>query len=475
MDIDEFLDTETAKLGGKAKIVSSPGASSQGGSLRKLEEETLFEKLEMIKEQVKDKKILSAVRGFESLKSQYTDMTRKLLSENRYIFNQLLEINQDLAKSMHNQKGDVTKKSQLVKKLVADAIAQLNSGNISTANKINIEIQELLREIPDVFVEEKGEIKNEVTSFTVLLTRHLQKAAKVEFADKKKLLESTIFDAYRYIEKSGGYLPYATFNDVNKMFMMLPDGFVYEKIMLYIDILKLFRSSSLGEETRGVLETITKMHQNMHLPSGNQRPGRVALKDVGTPAAEKPTLPKNELGAKIEAAASQVKTEGLAKVSKPAVAEPHKETLKPVAEAPKDPPLSIDLTAKKKQEEVKPKIEVVKTKPVEEKKDKKGWLSKVFGSNDESKKSDSKDTGAAVKPHPEKMELKNAAPKIDAPPVIAGAVSSDIKKEEKKEEMLKPLSLHGDEKMGDSIPHQQKSIEPKKKKVAEHSKLSIDL
>lgn len=465
MDIDEFLDTETAKLGGKSKIVSSPAASS-GGSLRKLEEETLFEKLEMIKEQVKGKKILSAVRGFESVKSQYTDMTRKLLSENRYIFNQLLEINQDLAKSMQNQKSDVTKKTQLIKKLVADAITQLNSGNLSTANKINIEIQELLREIPDVFVEEKGEVKNEVTSFTVLLTKHLQKVARVEFQDKKKALEATIHDAYRYIEKSGGYLPYATFNDVNKMFMMLPDGFVYEKILLYIDILKLFRSSSLGEETRGVLETITKMHQTMQF-TPTARPGRVALKNVD------------------EAAQSVAVTSETVKPTEPVKpAEDlalHKEELKPVVTAPSNPPLSINLDEKK--EELKPAPATKPAGPIKSAAPEivdagktvigsmKRSIGKIFGADDkkdEEKAEDAKNP-EYVKPftadgsmhdHKEHLELKAAdKPKIDAPPVLAEAA------EKKKDDGIKPLSLHGDDKEN----------EPTTKKVAGHSKLSIDL
>lgn len=258
MDVDDFLEAETNKLGGRAKIVGS-GSDDSGKS----KEDSLFGHLDVVREQLKDKNITSALKEFEFLKSRYADMTKKQLMENKYIFNELLKLNLDIINKIESLKGEVHKKISIIQKLLADARARLTAGELNTANKLYIELREIIKDIPSVFAEEKNAVNTQLTAFYVALSVQIQKNSHSAFAVKKNVIEEAIEKAYSYLQAGHKHIPMEIYENINKLFMQLPEGHIYEKALLYNDIIKLFRSSSLGQESSQFIESLISQHHSL--------------------------------------------------------------------------------------------------------------------------------------------------------------------------------------------------------------------
>ncbi len=253
MDIDEFLENETSKLGGKARIISK---SDTGSDRRKKNQDSnIFSNIAQLKQHLKND-VTVAISEFDYLKNRYADMTKKQFSQNRFIFNELLSANNEIIKKIESMRSDTQKKIMMIDRLLRDAQMKLDSGEVTTANKLYIEIKEIIKQIPDIFLEEKQDISNRVTLFSVSLSTKLQEESSRLFAVKKNELENAIREAYDYMSLHDGQIHKGTYERVNSLFMSLPEGHVYEKALLYNDTLKLFRTSFLADETKEVMSII---------------------------------------------------------------------------------------------------------------------------------------------------------------------------------------------------------------------------
>ncbi|MFW5990722.1 MAG: hypothetical protein ACOCQX_00695 [Candidatus Nanoarchaeia archaeon] len=254
MDIDEFLEKEAKSMGGKAQIMDKEAP-------QKHDNENLFDQLEAVRKQLKENNLTSALQEFDYLKSRYTDMTKKQLSENRYIFNELIRINQEIIKRIDNQRGEFDKRQQMIRKLHSDATNRFNQGEYQTAYKLYIEINEIIKNMSDIFSEEKNRINYELLSFSAALFPRLQQQSDNDFRQKKNVILQEIYNAYQHLKTHNGQLPTDTYEKINKLFQQLPEGHIYEKAILYNDILKLFRSSSLSGETNALVQQMLEQQQ----------------------------------------------------------------------------------------------------------------------------------------------------------------------------------------------------------------------
>ncbi|MFP4402816.1 MAG: hypothetical protein ACOC3X_02125 [Nanoarchaeota archaeon] len=252
MDIDDFLDLEISKQGMKA------GSS---GKLKNNDE--LFSELDNLKHVVAQKDFFTALNNLINLKHKYHDLTKKQLNENRFIFNELIKINSDLISKIDLIKQDLYKKINLIQNLIVDAQTKLNEGNISEANKIYLQTKNLIKDIPDILIEEKKALNNQLTAFYVSYSVLIQKKSEQIFIEKKDYLLNVIKKAYEYI-KSGNKFPLKTFEHINKLFNDLPEGHLYQKAIIYNDILKLFRTAALSEENSNIVNTIISQTLNLN-------------------------------------------------------------------------------------------------------------------------------------------------------------------------------------------------------------------
>jgi hypothetical protein len=242
MEIDDFLDIEITKLGTKA--ISNTKKNDE-----------LFDELDVLKQLVVNKDFFSALSNLFNLKHKYHDLTKKQLNENRFIFNELIKINLDLISKIESIKSVSYNKINAVQNLIMDAQIKLNNGNINDANKIYLQTKELIKDIPDIFIEEKKALNNQLTAFFVSFSVQMQKKSELIFIDKKKYLIEVINKSYDYI-KTGNKFPLSTYEHINQLFNELPEGHLYDKAVLYNDILKLFRTAALSEENSNVISTI---------------------------------------------------------------------------------------------------------------------------------------------------------------------------------------------------------------------------
>ncbi len=254
MDIDEFLDKETSKLGNKAQINEKQGSA---GAAK--QDANIFEHLDIVKNQLKQNDFNSALSEFDFLKSRYTDMTKKQLSENRFIYNELIKTNNEIISRIESSRSDFIKKSEMVKRYLEDGKAKLHAGRLNEAHKAYVQLNEIFKQLPDIFYEEKNELKYMVMGFSSELFPKLQEKGKLLFEQKKKALQNEINMAYQQIKSNSGQLSQGAYKKINDLFLSLPKGHIYEKSLLYNDILKLFRTTSFIGETNEVLKQMNMM------------------------------------------------------------------------------------------------------------------------------------------------------------------------------------------------------------------------
>ncbi|MGM5482731.1 MAG: hypothetical protein ACQESF_04685, partial [Nanobdellota archaeon] len=271
MDIDEFLDKEASNLSGSSQVVNK----SSGGGKGPQDNENLLDQLETAKGQLRQNNITSALKEFEYLKSRYTDMTKKQLSENRYIFNELIKINQEIITKIDAQRSEFEKRKQTAKKLLNDGHWRFNNGELETAYKIYIELNEIIKNTPDLFHEEKNSLSYEATAFASILFPKMQERSNALFEKQKDIILQEIDKAYNQLQQNNGELPKETYDNINKQFNKLPEGHIYEKTILHNDILKLFKSSFLSGETTSLVNQMLKQQQgfaNSVLGKGHKAP-----------------------------------------------------------------------------------------------------------------------------------------------------------------------------------------------------------
>lgn len=252
MDIDEFLDKEASKMGGKAQI------QENNAGVGKQSSENILDQLQTVKNQLRENRVDTALKEFDFLKSRYTDMTKKQLSENRYIFNELMRINQEIINKINSQRSDFEKRTQMIRKLLNDSQRRFGNGELQTAYKLYIEMTEIIKNMSDLFYEDKNRLNYEVMSFASQLFPKLQEQTDSAFEQKKNLLLHQITQAYQQLQTNNGELPPKVYENINNMFQQLPEGHIYEKAILYNDILKLFRSSSLSGEASSLVNEMLK-------------------------------------------------------------------------------------------------------------------------------------------------------------------------------------------------------------------------
>ena len=332
MDIDEFLSTEAEK---------SEQMSGKGPKEDFYTDRSIFEQIDRIKDLIKQKDFKEAERVYYVVKESYANLAHQQEQERSKMHREITAINKQLMDNLATLKSEVDKQSEIILQLLTRAKEYMAQGDLKKANSLYIEIRQIFKVLPDTFY---GNLVNE---FNKEAYKHLRA--------KELDINKHIKAALDYVKQGKIEPAKKEYSIINQLYTELPDGFLYEKTMIYKRILELFKLAESGA-------------------------AGIKGEELGLPAAEVTSKEMPELGIQ-----GPQKSDQKAKSNLPPIPKPKSSSTPPslgVASkkeaAPISPPKKVEGGAvKKAKDEVKPSVE--------EKKEKKSFLKRIFHKKDKKK------------------------------------------------------------------------------------------
>lgn len=238
MDIDEFLSTEAEKAEeGKGK--GAPKAET-------FADRTILEQIDKIKDLIKQRNFKEAERVYYVVKESYANLAKQQENERKKMHREITAINKQLMDNLTMLKSDVDKKAQIILQLLEKAKEYMRTGELKKANSLYIELRQVFKQLPDAFAEKKMALENEILAFYGQLVNEFNKRAYQHLQDKEKDINHHIKLAVQYVKAGKVDLAKKEYTLINQLYTELPDGFLYEKTMIYKKILELFKLAESG-------------------------------------------------------------------------------------------------------------------------------------------------------------------------------------------------------------------------------------
>jgi tetratricopeptide (TPR) repeat protein len=239
MDIDDFLDKETPTE--KKEVVEKEEVS----------EETL---------QVKDVKEKTSVGDdgkeddFSSLEKRYLSLWSNI-SKGKFLWNDELytkisNLGNEMGKTMEHLSLEIHKQKNIIKQLIDKANKELENKNHDTALSLYSKIVGIRDSIPDVFIEEKKEVNNEIFRLYENLHELVDEKFINDFKDSIAQVNSLIKNSFLNIEN--GTIEHAEkfYEEAIEMYKNLPSGFLLQKIKLGNSLLALYKELSIHTQIK---------------------------------------------------------------------------------------------------------------------------------------------------------------------------------------------------------------------------------
>jgi tetratricopeptide (TPR) repeat protein len=257
MDIDEFLEAEsdTPKEGGRQALVEKQSASFITGR-------TIEGQLEKVRDLIQQKRFQEAEKVYYVIKEQYSTMAKRQQEERRALHRQLTQINKELIMHLNKVKGEMEQKGLVITDLLMKARQYMQQGNIDKANQLYLEVRRIFKQMPDAFNERKMMLENQILMFYSQLINEFNRKKYDQLLGKRD-------EIVRHVEITSNFVRLGKIEEakreyqtINNLYNQLPEGFLYEKTIIYKRILALYQMIEEGNiqasppmEPLGSLET----------------------------------------------------------------------------------------------------------------------------------------------------------------------------------------------------------------------------
>ncbi len=257
MDIDDFLNKEAVGADEKGRSEASSATSSQAPGIPQGRVQGKPDAEGLLSEIIEIHKLLEA-KGFEEgyaryvkAKENFAELTRRQHQEQNRIYNELEDINRKMVEGLNNLKLETSKKIEVIRQLIARANDHQENNRVDNANQLFEQIVELFKSLQDILPDEKLRLEHEIASLHVRLASRKNMAANADFRGKFNTISSMVAYALKSINDGDVDKAVQLYQRINSMYGELPDGFLYEKAVLYQKILKLFN------EVRHIQDSMT--------------------------------------------------------------------------------------------------------------------------------------------------------------------------------------------------------------------------
>ncbi|PIN80316.1 hypothetical protein COV16_01040 [Candidatus Woesearchaeota archaeon CG10_big_fil_rev_8_21_14_0_10_34_8] len=286
MDIDEFLESEghSIKEGGRNALVEKQSREFITG--RSIEQQ-----IQKIHEFIQQKRFNEAEKIYYVVKEHYTTLEKRQQEERRNVHRQLTEINKELIEHLNKVKSDMEQKGMVITDLLMKARDNMQKGNIEKANQLYLEVRRIFKQMPDAFGERKMMLENQILMFYSQLVNEFNRKKYDNLLGKRDEIMRHIEIATNNVRLGHIESAKREYHIINKLYNELPEGFLYEKTIIYKRILVLYQIVEEGKITAAApMEPIL----TEQMPKITAAPLHMQKKHVHKKAEEKPENKKAE-------------------------------------------------------------------------------------------------------------------------------------------------------------------------------------
>ena len=245
MDIDAFLEDEKDKM------------EKSSGPKVVIKQDKLSIKSNSIPDQIDKLKVLLSKNQFKEagdlymqVKERFSNLTKVQIEEKNFIHKSLSNINEELTAQLSNLMAETDKKTQMIENLLGKSENYLNEGKLEVADELYKQIKQFFQQLPDVFSEKKLRLENKILNFFSRLSIENSKKIITDFERKKSEINSLLDQAFKEVEQTRLDLARKRYIKINQLYGTLPEGFIYEKLMMYKRILRLYNEAELSLEIK---------------------------------------------------------------------------------------------------------------------------------------------------------------------------------------------------------------------------------
>lgn len=234
MDIDEFLEAEGAGEGKGARkelvekqapeFLSDLSIEAQIGKIRELLQANRYKEAEKI---------------YFMVREQYATLAKRQEEMRRKVHRELTAINKELLEHLNQLKGEIEQKTMIINDLLLKAGEYMQRGNIEKANQLYLEVRQIFKQIPDAFAERKMLLENQILTFYSKLVTEFNKKNYGKLLEKRDEIMRHVEIATNHMNLGNVEQAKREYQDINRLYNELPEGFLYEKTLIYKRILTL--------------------------------------------------------------------------------------------------------------------------------------------------------------------------------------------------------------------------------------------
>jgi len=249
MDIDEFLSLE----GGKFDKSSAPKAVIKGGNDEGSSKESpMIEQIDKLRELLQRSKFKEAGDLYLQVKEKFGKITKQHVDEKTFIHDELSDINDKLTQSINQQFTEMNKNKEMIENLIIKAEVALQQKDLVQAETLHNQVDVLFKTIPEIFTEQRLTLENKLINLTSKLTLEKTKRTILDFETRKKEIEVLLDQAFNHINIGRLDLAKKVYLQINKLYEFLPHGFIYDKLLLYKKMLRIYKEAELSLEIRAL-------------------------------------------------------------------------------------------------------------------------------------------------------------------------------------------------------------------------------
>ncbi len=243
MDIDEFLESEGSGEGkpGRKELVEKQAAEF-------ISDSSLDAQLAKIRELMQACKYKDAEKIYFTVKEQYALLAKRQEEARRHVHRELMAINKELLEHLNKAKDDMGQKALIINDLLMKARQYMQKGDTEKANQLYIQVREIFKQIPDAFSEQKMLMENQILSFYSQLVNEFNKKNYGKLLEKRDEIMRHVETATNDIRFNKIDHAKKEYAEINKLYNELPEGFLYEKTMIYKRILALYQFIEEGTQ-----------------------------------------------------------------------------------------------------------------------------------------------------------------------------------------------------------------------------------
>jgi hypothetical protein len=249
MDIDEFLSSEAGKFD---KSAAPKAVIKSGDDESSSKESPMIEQIDKLRELLQRNKFKEAGDLYLQVKEKFSKITKQHVEEKTFIHDELADINDKLTQSINQQFAEMAKNKEMIENIIIKAEVALQQKDIIQAEALYKQVEVLFKAIPEIFTEQRLTLENKLLNISSKLTLEKTKKTIAEFETKKKEIEVLLDQAFNHINVGRLDLAKKVYIQVNKLYESLPHGFIYDKLLLYKKMLKIYKEAELSLEIRAL-------------------------------------------------------------------------------------------------------------------------------------------------------------------------------------------------------------------------------